>query len=179
MKKQPTFLILGGLCLTLSCQTPGETQVDDRPNIVIIMADDLGYSDLGCYGSEIATPNLDGLAKDGLMFQRFYNAARCCPTRASLLTGLYPHEAGMGGMVSSVSSDPDPGPYQGFLNEESVTIAELLREADYSTYMSGKWHVGEKKEHWPRTRGFDRYFGLISGGSSYFEMENHFQSTGI
>jgi len=171
MKSQPIFLLLGLLYLTLSCQRPGETQVDERPNIVIIMADDMGYSDLGCYGSEISTPNLDGLAKDGLMFQRFYNAARCCPTRASLLTGLYPHEAGMGGMVSSVSSEPEPGPYQGFLNRESVTIAELLKEAGYATYMSGKWHVGEKKEHWPRTRGFDRYFGLISGGSSYFELD--------
>lgn len=154
-----------------SCQTQNWSEPDGRPNIVIIMADDLGYSDIGCYGSEIATPNLDELAKEGLMFQRFYNAARCCPTRAALLTGLYPHEAGMGGMVSSVSSEPDPGPYQGFLNKESVTIAEALREAGYATYMSGKWHVGEKKEHWPRTRGFDRYFGLISGGSSYFELD--------
>ncbi|WP_439482587.1 arylsulfatase [Cyclobacterium plantarum] len=171
MKRNPIGLFFGFLVLTWSCQPKSETKEDNRPNIVIIMADDLGYSDLGCYGSEIATPNLNALAKDGLMFQRFYNAARCCPTRASLLTGLYPHEAGMGGMVSSVSSDPEPGPYQGFLNDESVTIAELLQEAGYATYMSGKWHVGEKKEHWPRTRGFDRYFGLISGGSSYFELD--------
>ena len=165
------IILTSVLLFCLSCDDQKKIHVDTRPNIVIILADDLGYSDLACYGSEIATPNLDGLAKDGLMFQRFYNAARCCPTRASLLTGLYPHEAGMGGMVTTVSSDPDPGPYQGFLNTESVTIAEVLREAGYSTYMSGKWHVGEKKEHWPRTRGFDRYFGLISGGSSYFELD--------
>ncbi len=159
------------LLFLVGCQHGGKKSIAERPHILIILADDLGYSDLGCYGSEIATPNLDALAKEGLVFQRFYNAARCCPTRASLLTGLYPHEAGMGGMVSSVFGDPEPGPYQGFLNKESATIAELLREAGYATYMSGKWHVGEKREHWPRKRGFDRYFGLISGGSSYFELD--------
>jgi arylsulfatase len=134
------------------------------------MADDMGYSDLGCYGSEIATPHLDQLAQNGIRFRSFYNAARCCPTRASLLTGLYPHEAGMGGMVSDVDANPEPGPYQGFLNNNCVTIAEVLKEAGYNTYMSGKWHVGEKPEYWPRNRGFDRYFGLISGGSSYYEI---------
>jgi len=171
LRKSGYLVLLASLFYTSGCKTEERKKVDDRPNIVVILADDLGYSDLGCYGSEINTPNLDALAKSGLRFQRFYNAARCCPTRASLLTGLYPHEAGMGGMVSAVSSEPDPGPYQGFLNNESVTIAEVLREAGYSTYMSGKWHVGEKKEHWPRGRGFDRYFGLISGGSSYFELD--------
>ncbi len=166
------FLILFlWLICSISCQVQDNKEADDRPNIVIILADDLGYSDIGGYGSEINTENLDGLAKNGLKFQRFYNAARCCPTRASLLTGLYPHEAGMGGMVSSVASEPEPGPYQGFLNNESITLAEVLRDAGYSTYMSGKWHVGEKKAHWPRKRGFDRYFGLISGGSSYFELD--------
>lgn len=145
---------------------------EERPNIVIILADDMGYSDIGCYGGEVQTPNLDRLAENGLRFQRFYNAARCCPTRASLLTGLYPHEAGMGAMVSGLYSDPDSGAYQGFLNNSSVTIAEVLKNSGYATYMSGKWHVGEKKEHWPLKRGFERYFGLISGGSSYFELDN-------
>ncbi|WP_375582620.1 arylsulfatase [Cyclobacterium xiamenense] len=159
------------LLAVAGCSQDHSKRRSERPNIVIVLADDLGYSDLGCYGSEIATPTLDALAKNGLQFQRFYNAARCCPTRASLLTGLYPHEAGMGGMVSSISSEPDPGPYQGFLSKESATVAELLRDAGYATYMSGKWHVGEKREHWPRMRGFDRYFGLISGGSSYFELD--------
>ncbi|CAN5335041.1 arylsulfatase [soil metagenome] len=142
----------------------------EPPNIIVIMVDDMGYSDIGSYGGEISTPNLDDLAANGLRFTNFYNAARCCPTRASLLTGLYPHEAGMGGMVSSLESEPEPGPYQGFLNENCVTIAEVLSDAGYKTYMSGKWHVGEKKEHWPLQRGFDRYFGLISGASSYFEI---------
>lgn len=166
----PRIFILYGI-LTAGCETQVESERDTRPNIVIIMADDLGYSDIGCYGGEIHTPNLDKLAENGLRFQRFYNAARCCPTRASLLTGLYPHEAGMGGMVSALDSDPEPGPYQGYLDESTVTIAEVLKKAGYATYMSGKWHVGEKQDHWPVQRGFDRYFGLISGGSSYFELD--------
>ena len=140
------------------------------PNIVVIMADDLGYSDVGSYGGEIQTPYIDLLAARGIRFTQFYNAGRCCPTRASLLTGLYPHQAGMGGMVSTVDSEPMVGAYQGYLNNQSVTMAEVLRLENYRTYMSGKWHVGEKQEHWPLKRGFDRYFGLISGASSYYEL---------
>ena len=160
------------LLLTTACSTTLTKEKDTKrpPNILIIMADDMGYSDIGSYGSEISTPNLDLLAKNGLRFRNFYNAARCCPTRASLLTGLYPHEAGMGGMVSSVKSTPATGPYQGYLNENCVTMAEVLGQAGYQTYMSGKWHVGEKPEHWPRKRGFQKYFGLISGASSYYEI---------
>lgn len=141
-----------------------------RPNIIVILADDMGFSDLGCYGSEIATSNLDRLAADGIRFTQFYCAARCCPSRASILTGLYPHQTGMGGMVSLADQPEPPGPYQGYLNDRCVTIAEALKAAGYRTYMSGKWHVGERPEHWPRQRGFDRYFGLISGASSYFEL---------
>jgi len=140
-----------------------------RPNILVILADDMGFSDLGCYGSEIRTPNLDGLAANGLRFTQFYCAARCCPSRASLLTGLYPHQAGMGAMVS-MGPDVEEGPYQGYLNDRCVTIAEALRPAGYRTYMSGKWHVGEREPHWPEKRGFDRYFGLASGASSYWEL---------
>ena len=140
-----------------------------RPNIVIVLCDDMGYSDIGCYGSEIATPNLDRLAAGGLRFTRFYNAARCCPTRASLLSGLYPHQAGMGGMVGG--KDPGKsGPYQGYLNDRCVTIAEVLRQSGYATYMAGKWHVGEFRPVWPVDRGFDRYYGLISGGMNYFNI---------
>ncbi|MGB3799436.1 MAG: sulfatase-like hydrolase/transferase, partial [Lewinella sp.] len=163
------------VALVLSACGPGPQSEwrnlsDERPNIVIILADDMGYSDLGCYGGEIATPNLDRLAADGLRFRHFYNAARCCPTRAALLTGQYPHVAGMGGMVSSVESSPEEGSYQGYLREDLPTIAERLGEAGYRNYMSGKWHVGEKPEHWPLRRGFDRYFGLISGASSYYTL---------
>jgi arylsulfatase A-like enzyme len=138
-----------------------------KPNIVIIMADDMGFSDIGCYGSEIATPNLDRLAGGGMRFTQFYNNARCCPTRASLLTGLYPHQAGVGAMVGK---GPTPA-YQGYLNDHCVTIAEALKQEGYRTLMAGKWHVGEDRPHWPCDRGFDEYFGLISGASNYFSID--------
>jgi arylsulfatase A-like enzyme len=137
-----------------------------RPNIVLIMADDMGFSDIGCYGGEVHTPNLDRLAAGGLRFTQFYNAARCCPTRASLLTGLYPHQAGIGHMVGNRGY----AAYQGYLNERCVTIAEALKLGGYRTLMSGKWHVGEDRPHWPTDRGFDKYFGLISGGANYFDI---------
>lgn len=139
----------------------------DQPNIVLIMADDMGVSDIGCYGSEIRTPNLDGLAKAGLRFTQFYNNARCCPTRASLMTGLYPHQAGVGHMVNKRNL---PG-YLGYLNDHCVTIAEALRPAGYRTLMSGKWHVGEERPHWPVDRGFEHSYTLISGGSNYFRID--------
>ncbi len=137
-----------------------------RPNIVLIMADDMGYSDIGCYGGEVHTPSLNKLAAGGLRFSQFYNAARCCPTRASLLTGLYPHQAGIGHMVA----DRGYPAYQGYLNDRCVTIAEALKLAGYRTLMSGKWHVGERRPHWPTDRGFDRFFGLVSGGANYFDI---------
>jgi arylsulfatase len=140
----------------------------NRPNIVLIMVDDMGFSDLGCYGSEIRTPNLDTLADGGMRFTHFYNAARCCPTRASLLTGLHPHQAGMGGMVNGDGIEGSP--YQGWINKECVTLAEVLGSAGYATYMSGKWHVGEEHPHWPMDRGFDRHYGLISGGMNYWDI---------
>lgn len=143
------------------------TKLNPRPNIVIIMADDMGFSDLNCYGSSIATPYIDRLAQNGMKFTQFYNCARCCPTRASLLTGLYPHRAGMGAMVDN-QSGPDWPAYQGYLNDRCVTIAEALAPAGYHCLMSGKWHVGELKPHWPLDRGFKDYFGLIGGASSYF-----------
>src|ERR671923_135459 len=108
-----------------------------RPNLIIILSDDMGYSDLGCYGGEINTPNLDALAANGLRFTEFYNTARCCPTRAALLTGLYPHQTGVGHMMEDRGADG----YRGDLNESCVTIAEALRPAGYSTYAVGKWHV--------------------------------------
>jgi len=137
------------------------------PNIVLIMADDMGFSDLGCYGAEIATPNLDRLAAEGLRFTQFYNTARCCPTRAALLTGLYPHQAGVGHMVNDRGF---PG-YQGYLNDRCVTIGEVLRTAGYRTYLSGKWHVGERRPHWPVDRGFDSSYSLVSGGTNYFRLD--------
>ena len=155
------------------------------PNIILIMGDDMGYSDIGCYGGEINTPNLDQLAANGLRFTQFYNTARCCPTRASLLTGLYPQQAGIGHMVN----DRGTPAYRGDLSDQAVTIAEVLKDAGYSTYMSGKWHVtpyiieNPDKKNWPRQRGFDKFFGMISGAGSFYDprsltMENEYVAPG-
>jgi arylsulfatase len=134
-----------------------------KPNIVIILADDMGFSDLGCYGSEIPTPNLDKLAANGLRFTQFYNTARCCPTRASLLTGLYSHQTGVGHMTDDYKL---PG-YRGRLNDRCVTIAEVLGPAGYLTSISGKWHVGQNHGVVPWTRGFDRSLNSPAGGFYY------------
>lgn len=142
-----------------------------RPNIVVIMADDMGYSDIGCFGSEIETPHLDRLAAAGLRFTQFYNTGRCCPTRASLLSGLYQHQAGIGWMTSeSPAEECDTGypAYRGSLTGECVTIAETLKTAGYRTLMTGKWHIGTFEGMWPLDRGFDRYFGIIRGASNFF-----------
>jgi len=141
-----------------------------RPNIVIILADDLGFSDFGCYGSEIATPNIDRLAANGTRFTQFYNTGRCCPTRASLLTGLYSHQVGIGHMVEDRGSPA----YRGDLGRNGVTIAEALKPVGYRTAMSGKWHVasaldGKNKDSWPRQRGFDRFYGLLGSVRSYYD----------
>jgi arylsulfatase A-like enzyme len=131
-----------------------------RPNIIVVLVDDMGFSDLGCYGSEIPTPNLDKLAKEGLRFTQFYNTGRCCPTRASLLTGLYPHQAGVGHMTDD---NGVPG-YRGRLNDHCVTMAEVLHEAGYFTAMTGKWHVGQKFHVVPSNRGFERSLNSPAGG---------------
>ncbi len=142
-----------------------------RPNIVVIMADDMGFSDISSYGSEIATPNIDDLSSKGVRLKQFYNTGRCCPTRASLLTGLYPHNTGMGYMTGYDQNVPG---YRGDLNKNSITIAEALKPAGYNNYMVGKWHVSSNirpdgsKENWPLQRGFDRYFGILQGSASYF-----------
>ena len=144
---------------------------DKRPNILLILNDDMGYSDLGCYGGEVQTPNLDRLANGGLRFTQFYNTARCCPSRASLLTGLHPHQTGVGHMTN----DDGLEGYRGSLNRRCVTIAEALGATGYRTYMSGKWHISHHqrpegpKHSWPRQRGFDRYFGMLSGAANYWK----------
>ncbi len=185
-------LILMFLCTSCKMNTAASDKnidiTDSRPNIVIIMADDLGYSDLGCYGGEIRTPNLDRLGANGLRFNSFYNTSRCCPSRASMLTGLYPHQAGIGRMTM----DMDLPGYRGTLGENTVTIAEVLKEAGYQTGMTGKWHVSptnqleeEKQLKWlshqenygtfsdtltyPTSRGFDKFFGNIWGVVDYFD----------
>lgn len=144
---------------------------ETRPNIIVILSDDMGFSDLGCYGGEIKTPNLDQLAANGLRFSQFYNTARCCPTRACLLSGLYSHQAGVGHMMEDRGHDG----YRGELNRRCVTIAEALKPAGYGTYMVGKWHVTKHiqpngpKNNWPLQRGFDRFYGTITGAGSFYD----------
>lgn len=142
-----------------------------KPNVVVIMADDLGFSDIGAYGAEIATPNLDSLSRTGIRLKQFYNTGRCCPSRASLLTGRYSHNTGMGYMTGF---DQGVDGYRGDLSRETMTIAESLKPAGYRSYMSGKWHLATStkpngdKSNWPVQRGFDRFFGTLVGSGSYF-----------
>ncbi|MCC7491339.1 MAG: arylsulfatase [Fimbriimonadaceae bacterium] len=142
-----------------------------RPNVVVILTDDMGFSDLGCYGGEIDTPHLDRLAAGGVRLTQFYNTARCCPTRACLLTGLYPHQAGMGHMTGPRRLDG----YEGDLSPRTATLAEVVRPAGYGAYAVGKWHVarnqspGGDQSAWPLQRGFQRYYGTINGAGSYWD----------
>lgn len=174
------FSILLISILITACNKQKKSESKSRPNIIVIMADDLGYSDLGCYGGEIETPNLDKLAKGGIRFTQFYNAARCCPTRASLLTGKYPHQAGLDKNGQSLSRN-------------AATIAEVLKENGYRTGMTGKWHLSETKElknpkeqllwlshrkdnnvfaplkSYPSNRGFEQHWGVIWGVINFFD----------
>lgn len=164
-----SFLKAAALTATAGCLSGsvlGSDARKKRPNFLVIMADDMGFSDLGCCGGEIDTPHLDRLAQNGIRFTQFYNCARCCPTRASLITGLYPHQAGVGHMVNK---GPTPA-YLGHLNDRCVTIAEVLRQTGYRTYMSGKAHWGEQEFAWPINRGFDHHYGLVSGAMNYFDI---------
>ncbi len=140
-----------------------------KPNVVLILNDDMGYSDLGCYGGEVQTPNLDRLAAHGLRFSQFYNTARCSPSRASLLTGLHPHQTGVG----ILTYDSGPEGYAGNLNHRCVTIPQVLKANGYRTYMSGKWHVAssltEPTDTWPMQRGFDEFYGTIIGAGSFYD----------
>ena len=155
------------LPLLLFFASPSEGADRSRPNIIVILADDMGYSDIGCYGGEVATPNIDRLAKKGLRYTQFYNTARCCPTRASLLTGLYPHQAGVPHMVDNQRLPLE----QRQLKPNVDTIAESLRAGGYHTAMSGKWHVcpvTSYQTNGPMARGFERFYGLIHGAASYY-----------
>lgn len=149
---------------------------EEKPNVVLILVDDMGYSDIGCYGGEILTPNIDALASKGVRFTQFYNTSRSCPARASLMTGLYQHQTGIGQMSEDPFTKPNqkspndwsvPG-YKGYLNRNCVTIAEVLKEAGYHTYITGKWHLGmHGEEKWPLQRGFERFYGILAGACSY------------
>lgn len=149
----PAILAIAALAAVPAVAAP-------KPNVIVILVDDMGFSDLGCYGSEIPTPNLDALAAGGLRFTQFYNTGRCCPTRAALLTGLYSHQTGVGHMTEDRGA---PG-YQGRLNDRCATFAEILKPAGYFTAMTGKWHVGQMAGVSPWSRGFDRSFNAPAGG---------------
>jgi arylsulfatase A-like enzyme len=171
LKYKPHVIRLPLICISLLsiflvlCSSPEKKQ----PNILLILADDLGFSDLACYGGDAETPNIDMLAANGLKYTQFYNTAKCCPTRASLLTGLYPHQADIGHMMVNDEIDG----YRGDLNLNTVTIGEVLHLGGYSTYMSGKWHVTNLVDgpdhNWPLQRGFDDYFGIIGGAANYYQ----------
>ena len=153
--------------LALSATAAGlGNQQQRRPNILLVVADDLGYSDLGCYGGEIATPTLDALAADGVRFAQFYTTARCCPSRASILSGQYPHKVGVGHMVTDMGH---PG-YRGRLSDNAVTLADVLKSAGYRTFMSGKWHVGTND---PTRHGFEQYFGTLISAATYWDAAKY------
>ncbi len=169
-------IYVGLIFITITGVISCKTETIKKPNIILIMADDMGYSDLGFMGSGIETPNIDRLAGNGLIFNRFYNTGRCCPTRASLLSGQYAHNTGLGWMT--VSNLGHPG-YTGDMNQQSITIAQALKPAGYSTYMTGKLHImydefmkpEGPKHNWPLQRGFDKYYGNLSGGGGYFNPQ--------
>jgi arylsulfatase A-like enzyme len=156
-----------GLALALLQAHPASAQTEPRPNILLIVADDMGYSDLASFGGEISTPNLDALAARGLVATNFYASPTCSPTRAMLLTGTDNHVAGLGNMAEFIGPEQKGQPgYEGYLNDRVASVASVLRDAGYHTYMAGKWHLGEEPEHWPAAKGFERDFTLMQGGGS-------------
>ncbi len=146
---------------------------DKRPNIVIILADDMGFADMGSFGGEINTPNLDALAQAGVRFTQFYTHASCSPTRSVMLSGVDTHLNGLGNMAEWTAPNQvgQPG-YEGYLNDSVVTLPQLLKDANYHTYMTGKWHLGKAADKIPRARGFERDFSLLDGGGNYWDMTN-------
>ncbi|MGL4526007.1 MAG: sulfatase-like hydrolase/transferase, partial [Aestuariivirga sp.] len=155
--------ILSGLAGAANAQ-------DQRPNILLIVADDAGYADLGSFGGEIETPNLDALAAVGVRFTQFTTSATCSPSRSMLLSGTDNHIAGPGNMAEFMAPNQTGNPgYEGYLNDRVAPVAALLRDAGYDTFMAGKWHMGEEPEHWPAARGFKRDLTLIPGGGSHLD----------
>ncbi|MEM0897584.1 MAG: sulfatase-like hydrolase/transferase, partial [Verrucomicrobiota bacterium] len=159
------------LLLCILCSSTFAKASAERPNVILIMVDDMGFSDLGYHGGEIETPNLDTLAHGGVRFSQFYNSGRCCPTRATLMTGLHPHEVGIGHMTAAPGKHYKnrPPAYQGFLNHNCVTLGEVLKPAGYAPLMTGKWHLGfGEQDHWPLQRGFDKFYGCLPGATRFF-----------
>ena len=162
-------LVLLGLVISA-----GVSVADNRPNIVLILADDLGFSDVGVYGSEIATPSIDTLAKRGIAFTNFHTAASCAPSRAMLLTGVDSHRAGVANNPAAIPPEQAHSPgYQGSLSPKVVTIAKLLSDGGYRTYMAGKWHLG--LDQMPNSRGFIRSVSLADTGAGNWEQKPYLQ----
>jgi arylsulfatase A-like enzyme len=168
--------VLGIMVMAAALAAPDHAPAADgprKPNIVIILGDDLGFADMGAFGSEIKTPNLDSLARDGVRFTNFYTHASCSPTRSVLLTGVDTHLNGLGNMDEWAAPNQwGMDGYEGYLNNRVVTLPQLLKDAGYHTYMTGKWHLGKTPEHIPAARGFERDFTLLDGAGSYWDMTN-------
>jgi arylsulfatase len=172
IKATSQFLLPLCCMLFISSLLIAQSPKNKKPNVIVILTDDMGYSDIGCFGSEIKTPNIDRLANNGLRFTQFYNTARCSSTRASLLTGLYPHQAAMGHLATENFKEPG---YTDDLSKNAVTMAEVFQQAGYATYMTGKWHIAKSvtregdKSNWPMQRGFQRFFGTLNGSGSFYD----------
>jgi arylsulfatase A-like enzyme len=170
------WTVLGLFCTAPLLLTPATGSAADsprRPNIVIILADDLGFADTGAFGSEIHTPSIDALASEGVRFNHFYTHASCSPTRSLLLSGVDTHRNGLGNMDEWTAPNQRNVPgYEGYLSRDVVTLPQLLKDAGYHTYMVGKWHLGKEPDLIPRARGFERDFSLLDGAGSYWDMTN-------
>ncbi len=172
---RPNWLqhVLGVVAMLVVLATPSALDAPRRPNIVIILADDMGFADMGSFGSEIRTPNLDALAKEGVRFTNFYTHASCSPTRAMLLTGVDTHLNGLGNMDEwTAPNQVGLAGYEGYLNNRVATLPQLLKDVGYHTYMVGKWHLGKEPDQIPAARGFERDFSLLDGAGSYWDMTN-------
>ncbi len=165
-KQQKFISILGVLCLLVISTSYAEAK---RPNFLLVMADDMGWTDIGSFGSEIDTPHLDALAKQGVTFTDFHVSVSCSPTRSMLLSGTDNHIAGLGNMGEMIAPEQRGKPgYEGHLNKRVASLAEVLRAGGYHTYMAGKWHLGKEPDYWPHARGFERSFSMLFGGASYW-----------
>ena len=169
MREKIVNIRIGLAALLFACTT--SLYAAEQPNIVIILLDDAGYSDLGVFGSEIETPNIDKIARQGLQLTQFHVTPNCSSTRASLFTGMDHHRTGIGSHGGTTDNQKGKPGYEGYLNDRVITLASVLRNSGYRTMMSGKWHLGNKTvDTWPVDRGFDHSFALLNGGSSHWDM---------